>query len=156
MSNNALNMANLSDWVGKELGTSHWVTVDQACINSFANCTGDHQWIHVDVERATRESPFGGPIAHGYLTLSLLAEMSTDIGIIPPDAVAAFNYGMDKVRFLTPVRAGARVRNKAVLMEVTDQGAGRKLVKINNTVEIEGLPKPALVAETLAVLVGPA
>ena len=108
----------------------------------------------MDVERATRESPFGGPIAHGYLTLSLLADMSADIGIIPPDAVAAVNYGMDKVRFLTPVKAGVRVRNTAVLTEVTDQGGGRKLVKINNTVEIEGAPKPALVAETLAVLVG--
>ena len=147
-------MVTLSDWVGKSLGTSQWVTVDQARINHFADCTGDHQWIHVDVERATRESPFGGPIAHGYLTLSLLADMSADIGIIPPDAVAAVNYGMDKVRFLTPVKAGVRVRNTAVLTEVTDQGGGRKLVKINNTVEIEGAPKPALVAETLAVLVG--
>ncbi|MBP8018637.1 MAG: MaoC family dehydratase [Hylemonella sp.] len=154
MSNTALTMVTLSDWVGKSLGTSQWVTVDQARINHFADCTGDHQWIHVDVERATRESPFGGPIAHGYLTLSLLADMSADIGIIPPDAVAAVNYGMDKVRFLTPVKAGVRVRNTAVLTEVTDQGGGRKLVKINNTVEIEGAPKPALVAETLAVLVG--
>lgn len=154
MSNTALTMVTLSDWVGKSLGTSQWVTVDQARINHFADCTGDHQWIHVDVERATRESPFGGPIAHGYLTLSLLADMSADIGIIPPDAVAAVNYGMDEVRFLTPVKAGVRVRNTAVLTEVTDQGGGRKLVKINNTVEIEGAPKPALVAETLAVLVG--
>jgi acyl dehydratase len=154
MSNSALSVATLSDWVGKELGTSHWVTVDQTRINTFADCTGDHQWIHVDVERAKKESPFGGPVAHGYLTLALLAEMSMDIGIIPKDAVAAFNYGMDKVRFLAPVKAGVRVRNRAVLTEVVDQGGGRKLVKVLNTVEIEGETKPALIAETLAVLVG--
>ena len=154
MDKTLLSVATLSDWVGKELGTSQWVTVDQTRINEFAHCTGDHQWIHVDVERAKKESPFGGPIAHGYLTLALLAEMSMDIGIIPKDAVAPFNYGIDKVRFLTPVKAGARVRNRAVLAEVTDQGGGRKLVKVSNTVEIEGEAKPALIAETLAVLVG--
>lgn len=154
MSNPTLSVATIADWVGKELGTSQWVTVDQARINSFADCTGDHQWIHVDVERAKKESPFGGPVAHGYLTLALLAEMSMDIGIIPKDAIAAFNYGMDKVRFLAPVKAGARVRNHAVLASVTDQGGGRKLVKVTNTVEIEGETKPALIAETLAVLVG--
>ena len=154
MSENTYGMASLSDWLGKELGTSKWVTVDQQRINEFAHCTGDHQWIHVDVERARKESPFGGPVAHGYLTLALLAESSMDIGVVPKDAVAAFNYGMDKVRFLAPVKAGARVRNRITLAEVTDQGQGRKLVKMINTVEIEGEAKPALVAETLAMLVG--
>jgi len=151
-----LSVATLSDWIGKELGTSKWVTVDQNRINEFAHCTGDHQWIHVDVERAKKESPFGGPVAHGYLTLALLAEMSMDIGVVPKDAVAAFNYGLDKVRFLAPVKAGARLRNRVTLAEVTDQGKGRKLVKLVNTVEIEGESKPALIAETLAVLVGSA
>ena len=154
MSENTYGMASLSDWLGKELGTSKWVTVDQQRINEFAHCTGDHQWIHVDVERARKESPFGGPVAHGYLTLALLAESSMEIGVVPKDAVAAFNYGMDKVRFLAPVKAGARVRNRITLAEVTDQGQGRKLVKMINTVEIEGEAKPALVAETLAMLVG--
>lgn len=154
MANPTLSVATLEDWIGKELGTSPWVTVDQTRINEFAHCTGDHQWIHVDVERAKKESPFGGPVAHGYLTLALLAEMSAEIGIIPKDAVAAFNYGMDKVRFLAPVKSGARVRNHATLAAVTDQGGGRKLVKVVNTVEIEGETKPALIAETLAVLVG--
>ena len=154
MTNPALSVATLEDWIGKELGISPWVTVDQTRINEFAHCTGDHQWIHVDVERAKKESPFGGPVAHGYLTLALLAEMSAEIGIIPKDAVAAFNYGMDKVRFLATVKAGARVRNHATLASVTDQGGGRKLVKVVNTVEIEGETKPALMAETLAVLVG--
>jgi acyl dehydratase len=95
-------------------------------------------------------------VAHGYLTLALLADMSMDVGVVPKDAVAAFNYGLDKVRFLTPVKAGVRVRNRVTLTEVTEQGRGRKLVKLNNTVEIEGEAKPALIAETLAVLVGPA
>ena len=154
MTASTLSVATLADWIGKEISTSDWVTVDQTRINEFAHCTGDHQWIHVDVERANKESPFGGPVAHGYLTLSLLAEMSMNIGVVPKDAVAAFNYGLDKVRFLAPVKAGARLRARITVAEVTDQGGGRKLVKMVNTVEIEGETKPALVAETLAVLVG--
>ena len=110
MTTAALTVATLADWVGKEIGTSSWVTVSQERINAFAECTNDKQWIHIDVERAKRESPFGGPIAHGYLTLSLLADMSYEIGSVPKDAAAVFNYGLDKVRFLSPVKAGARVR----------------------------------------------
>jgi acyl dehydratase len=154
MTDPTLSVARIADWVGKELGVSKWTTVSQERISEFAHCTGDHQWIHVDVERATKESPFGGPVAHGYLTLALLAETSMDIGVVPKDVVAAFNYGLDKVRFLAPVKAGARVRNRVALMEVTDQGGGRKLVKLSNTMEIEGESRPALIAETLAVLVG--
>jgi acyl dehydratase len=155
MTTSTLTVATLSDWVGKELGTSQWVTVDQDRINEFARCTGDHQWIHVDVERAKKESPFGGPVAHGYLTLGLLADASMNIGVVPKDAVAAFNYGLDKVRFLAPVKAGARLRTHITLAEVKDQGGARKLVKLINTIEIEGEAKPALIAETLVVLVGP-
>ena len=84
--------------VGRELGVSSWVTVDQDRIDQFAACTGDRQWIHVDVERARRESPFGGPVAHGYLTLSLVAAMVTELGVIPPDAATGLNYGLNKVR----------------------------------------------------------
>lgn len=153
MTNATLSVANLNEWIGKEVGVSDWVLIDQARINAFADCTNDHQWIHVDVERAKRESPFGGPVAHGFLTLSLLADMGSNIGVIPKDVVAAFNYGMDKVRFLAPVKAGARVRARVVLMEVTEQAGGRKLIKLGNTVEIEGETKPALIAETLAMLV---
>jgi acyl dehydratase len=151
-----LSVANVADWVGNEIGTSDWVTIGQERINEFARCTGDHQWIHVDVERARKESPLGAPIAHGYLTLSLLSRMCMDIGVVPSDAVAAFNYGLDKVRFLTPVKAGSRVRAVARVAEVKDQGMGRKLVKLINSVEIEGEPKPAMVAETLTLLVGAA
>jgi acyl dehydratase len=152
----AFSLATLSNWIGKELGTSPWVTVDQTRIDEFAHCTGDDQWIHVDVERAKKESPFGGPVAHGYLTLALLAKMSMEIGVVPKDAVAAFNCGLDKVRFLAPVKAGARLRARISLAEVTEQGGSRKLIKMVNTVEIEGESKPALIAETLAVLVGAA
>jgi acyl dehydratase len=156
MTTSTLSVANLADWVGNELGTSEWVTVGQDRIDEFARCTGDHQWIHVDIERATKESPLGGPVAHGYLTLSLLSRMCMDIGVVPSDALAAFNYGLDKVRFLTPVKAGARVRTRTVVAEVKDLGMGRKLVKLVNAVEIEGEPKPAMVAETLTLLVGSA
>jgi len=150
----ALTMDSLTDWLGKELGVSTWKGIEQDRIAQFANCTGDQQWIHVDVERARRESPFGGPVAHGFLTLSMLPAMGMEIGIVPNDAVAVFNYGIDKLRFLAPVKAGARVRCRAVLIEVTDQGSGRKLMKVQNTVEIEGEAKPALVAESLAMVVG--
>ena len=155
MTTSTFSFATLSDWIGKELGTSRWVTVDQDRINEFARSTGDHQWIHVDVERAKKESPFGGPVAHGYLTLSLLADASMNIGVVPKDAVAALNYGLDKVRFLAPVKAGSRLRTHITLAEVKDQAGGRKLVKLLNTIEIEGQAKPALIAETLIVLVGP-
>lgn len=143
----------LGDFVGRELGVSDWVVVDQERIDAFAECTGDRQWIHVDVERAKRESPFGGTIAHGYLTLSLLASLAMEIGIVPKDASAGLNYGLDKVRFMTPVKAGARVRNRVTLESAENKGGGRVLVKTMNTLEIEGEDKPALVAQTLAMLI---
>ena len=106
MSIKGYSVATIDDFVGRELGISDWVVVDQARIDAFAACTGDRQWIHVDEERAKRESPFGGTIAHGYLTLSLLAALAIEIGLIPEDASAGLNYGLDKVRFMTPVKAG--------------------------------------------------
>jgi acyl dehydratase len=147
------SIATLDEFVGQELGVSDWVTIDQARIDTFAQCTGDNQWIHVDVERAARESPFGGTIAHGYLTLSLLASLAMEVGLIPAGASAGLNYGLDKVRFITPVRAGARVRSRIVLIEVERKGGGRVIVKTSNELQIEGEDKPALIAETLALLV---
>lgn len=147
------SMATLDAFVGKELGVSEWVEIDQARIDAFAQCTGDHQWIHVDVERAKRESPFGGTIAHGYLTLSLVAGQMIDMGAVPHDASAAVNYGLEKARFLTPVKAGARVRNRLSLLAADRKGDGRVLLRMENTMEIEGEGKPALVAEALALLV---
>jgi acyl dehydratase len=147
------SMATLSEFVGRELGVSQWTTVDQERIDSFAACTGDRQWIHVDVERARRDSPFGGTIAHGYLTLALVASLSMELGLVPADATAGLNYGLDKVRFMAPVRAGARVRNRVVLLSAEDKGGGRVLIKTQNTLQVEGEEKPVLIAETLAMLV---
>jgi acyl dehydratase len=147
-------MATAGEFVGRELGASDWVAVDQDRIDRFAACTGDRQWIHVDVERARRESPFGGPIAHGYLSLSLVAAMVMELGVIPPDAATGLNYGLDKVRFIAPVKAGARVRTRASLLAAEPQSDSRMLVKLQCTLEIEGEAKPALVAETLCMLIG--
>ena len=147
-------MASAPQFVGRELGVSDWVAVDQERIDAFAACTGDRQWIHVDVERASRESPFGGPIAHGYLTLSLVAAMVMELGVIPPDAATGLNYGLDKVRFIAPVKAGARVRTRASLAAAEAQSGGRMLLKLDCTLEIEGEAKPALVAQTLCMLIG--
>jgi acyl dehydratase len=148
-----LTMAGLGERVGHELGLSDWAAIDQPRIDAFASCTGDHQWIHVDVERAKRESPFRGPIAHGYLALAMVAPLAMQVGIIPRDAAAGLNYGVDKVRFLAPVPAGARVRLRVVLVGIEPREGGQVLMKTLNTMEIEGSEKPALIAETLALLV---
>lgn len=147
-------MATAAEFAGRELGVSEWIRIDQARIDTFAACTGDRQWIHVDVERARRDSPFGGTIAHGYLILSLVAATVMEIGIIPPDASAGLNYGLDKVRFIAPVKAGARVRNRAKLLSAEAQEGGRLLLKLQCTLEIEDEAKPALVAESLCLLIG--
>lgn len=154
MTQEGYSLANIQEFVGKELGISDWIEVDQARIDEFADCTGDHQWIHVDVERARRESPFGTTIAHGYLTLSLLPKMQYSIGTLPSGVKHALNYGLDKARFITPVKAGARVRDRALLLAAEDKGDGRVLTTTRHTVEIEGEEKPALVADTLALLMG--
>jgi acyl dehydratase len=152
MTQEGYTLATINEFVGKELGVSDWITVDQQRINEFADCTGDHQWIHVDVERAQRESPFGGTVAHGYLTLSLLPAMQYQVGTVPGGVTAALNYGADKVRFITPVRAGARIRDRVTLLAVEDKGGGRLLLTSRHSVEIEGVDKPALVADTLAMV----
>jgi len=150
----AYSMATAADFVGRELGASNWVVVDQARIDQFATCTGDAQWIHVDVDRATREGPFGAPIAHGYLSLSLTAAMLMEIGIIPPDAASGLNYGLDKVRFLSPVKARKRVRARVTLLSAQPQDGGRLLLKLDCKLEIEDEAKPALIAEVLCMLIG--
>jgi acyl dehydratase len=148
-----LTISQLGERVGQELGVSDWVTIDQSRIDKFAACTGDHQWIHVDVERAERESPYGGAVAHGYLTLAMIAPLSMQIGVIPKDAAAGLNYGVDKARFLAPVPAGARVRLRVVLTGVEPKDGGQAIMKTRNTLEVEGSDKPAVVAETLAFLI---
>jgi len=135
--------------VGEEVGTSEWLTIDQERVNRFAEATDDFQWIHVDVERADA-GPFGGTIAHGYLTLSLLPYLGSQIFDLQTPG-AKLNYGLNKVRFPTPVRVGSRVRATCTFSQVTDVPAGKQ-VTMNYVVEIEGESKPALVAEFLVLL----
>lgn len=156
MAETELTFDDLKGMVGQELGVSGWVEVDQAMIDAFAETTRDRQWIHVDVERARRESPYGAPVAHGFLTLSLVAAMSYEIGTKPRGLAASVNYGLDKVRFLSPVKAGARVRLRSTLLSFEEKSPGQFLMKTNSTVEIEGEERPALVAETLVLLVAEA
>ena len=140
----------LQGLIGQEVGVSRWFVVDQARIDAFADCTEDRQFIHVDPE-AARATPFGGTIAHGFLTLSLASAMSYD-AVRPLDGVVmGVNYGFDKLRFLTPVRAGRRVRGRFKLLSAEDKGGGRWLLKHELIVEIDGEDKPALVAEWLAM-----
>ncbi|GAA5512898.1 putative enoyl-CoA hydratase 1 [Deinococcus carri] len=135
--------------VGQELSLSDWVTVTQEMVNQFADATGDHQFIHVDPERAA-QTPFGGPIAHGFLTLSLLAGFFRTQGSFPQLAGTRMvvNYGLNRVRFIAPVPVGSRLRNRAVLLNVED-GPGYAQLTVANTIEIENAPKPAATAETV-------
>ena len=140
----------LKNEIGNELGTSPWHTVDQGQINTFAEATGDHQWIHVDVDRATNESPYGAPIAHGHLTLSLVPMLiSNTIAYLP--RTAGINYGLDKVRFMAPVKAGKRVRGKVSLRNAERINDTTVKVLYSTVVEIEGEEKPACVAESIAL-----
>jgi acyl dehydratase len=133
--------------IGEELGVGDWVEVQQDRINTFADATGDHQWIHVDEERA-KQGPFGQTIAHGYLTLSLIPSLGG--GGLGLDGVRmGVNYGLDRVRFIRPVKAGSRVRARRKLLDVTE-GEGFVQMKVEVTVEIDGEAKPACVAETLS------
>ena len=134
---------------GEALGTSDWLTIDQERVDTFAAATGDDQWIHVDVARAT-EGPFGGTIAHGYLTLSLLPVLGTQVFSLDTPG-ARINYGLNKVRFPHPVLVGSRVRAHAEVAGVVDVPAGRQLT-LRWTVEIEDVDKPACVAETVVLL----
>lgn len=140
----------LKQKVGMELGVSEWNTVDQEMIDRFADLTGDHQWIHVDRERAAR-GPFKGTIAHGFLVLSLMAKLSQSIGIVLQGSQMGMNYGFDRVRITNFVRAGSRIRARLVLKEITERQPGQWLMTMATTVEIEGETKPAIVADWLAL-----
>jgi acyl dehydratase len=134
--------------VGTHFGYSDWIEVDQERVDRFADSTGDHQWIHVDVERAARESPFGGPIAHGYLTMSLSNALLPTVVEVRGISMGV-NYGVDKVRFPAPVPVGSRVRAGVELIEVTEVGEGVQ-TKMVITMEIDGGDKPACVIEALS------
>ena len=137
---------------GEHLGTSDWTEITQGQVNIFAEATGDHQWIHVDVDRANAESPYGGPIAHGYLSLSLLPALGWQI-YSTEGARLGVNYGSNKVRFPAPVPVGSRVRLSLVLLDVMHRPDGAVHLVVEQTLEIEGHPKPALVAETVSRVV---
>lgn len=145
--------ADLTGHAGKEIGLSEWIRVDQTRIDQFADVTEDHQFIHLDAERAAKETPFGGTIAHGFLSLSLLSRMAMDIGFVLDGMTMGINYGFDKVRFLQPVKSGSRVRGRFVLEEAIERQSGQWMLRFGVTVEIEGSDKPALIAQWLTMQV---
>lgn len=151
--NQRIKAAELPDYVGREVGVTDWLAVEQARIDQFADATDDHQYIHVDAERAAR-TPFGGTIAHGFLTLSLLSALaSRGGGIKLENTVMGINYGLDRVRFVNPVRSGQRIRARFTLAGAEEKSPGRFLLRYAVTVEIEGEEKPALVADWLGMTV---
>ncbi|SEM95182.1 Acyl dehydratase [Pseudomonas sp. ok272] len=143
-------VAALKDYVGKELGRSDWLTIDQDRINLFAEATGDYQFIHVDPVKAAH-TPFGGTIAHGFLSLSLIPKLMEDILVLPQGLKMVVNYGLDSVRFIQPVKVNSRVRLKVDMSEVTEKKPGQWLIKVIATLEIEGQEKPAYIAEPLSL-----
>jgi acyl dehydratase len=138
--------------IGQELGVSDWVTVDQDRIDAFADATGDHQWIHVDVERARTESPYRAPIAHGFLTLSMIPALSKDNYRVD-SAKMGINYGLNKVRFLAPVPAGSRLRLRSELVDASRVNGTTVDLIVRQTVELDGSAKPAAVAEVIARMI---
>ncbi|MDI6934480.1 MaoC family dehydratase [Serratia sp. Se-PFBMAAmG] len=143
-------VSELAQHVGKELGRSDWLKIDQQRIDLFAEATGDFQFIHVDPQRAAK-TPFGGTIAHGFLTLSLLPMLMEDIMLLPEGLKMVVNYGLDSVRFVQPVKVDSKVRLKLELREVTEKRPGQWLLKAIATLEIEGEDKPAYIAESLTL-----
>jgi len=136
--------------IGKDAGTSSWLLLDQAKINQFADATGDHQFIHVDPEMA-RNTPFGGTIAHGFLTLSVLPVLKTEAVPLPEGLKMAVNYGFNRIRFLSPVRSGKRIRAHFKMLDFSEKRPGQWQETVEVTVEIEGEEKPALTAEWIAL-----
>ena len=141
----------LVEYVGQEIGSSDWFEVDQDRIDMFADATLDHQFIHFDSEKAT--PLFGSTIAHGFLSLSLVPHLTSQAVLAPENLKMVFNYGLDKVRFINPVNVGSKVRTHSKCVSVDDKGDGRYLMKTEVTMEIEGVEKPAYIAETLSMFV---
>ena len=153
MAGAAITLEEFKAYGGRELAPSAWIPIEQRRVDLFAECTDDHQFIHVDAGRARRETPFGGTIAHGFLTLSLIsAHQPADLPRIQ-GLTFELNYGLDRVRFLAPVRVGARVRILTRVLSVEDKGPGRVLFKMEKTLEIEGEAKPGYVAEQLGMFI---
>lgn len=147
-----ISLSDIKGLVGQELGLSDWIVVDQKMINAFADATDDHQFIHVDPERAKAESTFGGTIAHGFLTISLLSAMNYNCLPHIREQTMGLNYGFDKIRFMAPVKSGARVRGHFTLSEARFRGAGMLMTTYDVWIEIEGEKKPALTATWLTII----
>jgi acyl dehydratase len=148
-----MNISELHTLVGRELAPSDWISIDQARIDAFAACTDDHQFIHTDPERSRRESPYGTTIAHGFLSLSLLAAHRPADFPALDDLGLTINYGLDRLRFLAPVPVGSRVRLLTRVLQAEPKGAGRVLLKQEKTLQIEGAEKPGYIAEQLTLFV---
>ncbi|MFT6005945.1 MAG: acyl dehydratase [Pseudoalteromonas tetraodonis] len=151
MSNTPLSLDQFLNSVGRKPEPSDWIVLDQSRIDAFADCTEDHQFIHVDPE-AAKSTPFGTTIAHGFLSLSMLAKMAEGLIVAPEGMVMGMNYGFDKVRFLAPVKSGKRIRGRSEIISIEQKDEKRFLLKQAITVEIEGEDKPALIAEWLNML----
>lgn len=147
-------LSTLKDHIGHDFGSSKPMKITQHKINTFADATGDHQWIHTNVEMAKKHSPFGGTVAHGFLSLSFVAGAMGSTGIVPKEAKGVLNYGVEGVRFLSPVMPGQDVVANFVLKDVQDKGKGQQLISVDATVTVPGAPKPALVGTFLAMIVG--
>jgi acyl dehydratase len=145
------SLAEIRSRIGDEVGVSSWLTIDQHRIDEFADATEDRQFIHVDPEAAGR-TPFGGTIAHGFLSLSMLSRMAAEAMLVPDSIKMAVNYGLDRVRFIAPVKSGKRIRGRFRLDSVEEKAAGQMLLRHTVTVEIEGEEKPALTAEWLGLI----
>ena len=149
-----LPIEEIQKMIGQETGVSEWFEISQERINNFAEATNDHQFIHVDPE-AAKSTPWGTTISHGFLTLSLLSYMSTEVGLAPENFAMAINYGLDKVRFIEAVPVNSRIRASSKLLEVHDKKRGRWLLKSAVTIEIENVDKPAAIVEALTLFIIP-
>ena len=145
------SLDDIRERIGTEIGVSDWLTIDQARINAFADATEDRQFIHVDPDAAAR-TPFGGTVAHGFLSLSMLSRMAAEAMLIPDNVKTAVNYGLDRVRFIAPVKSGQRIRGRFTLDSIEEKAPGQLLLRHSVTVEIEGVDKPALTAQWLGLL----
>ncbi|MFT5580494.1 MAG: acyl dehydratase [Paraglaciecola psychrophila] len=143
--------AEMNNYIGKEMEPGAWFTIDQDRVNQFADVTVDHQFIHLDEEKA-KMTPFGGTIAHGFLTLSLLSHLAGESSLVPEEIMMGVNYGFDKVRFLNPVRVGSEVRAVVTIADVTEKNPNQFLIKQAISVEIKGEEKPALICEWLTMV----
>lgn len=152
MTQTTIRADDLPSLVGRELQPSEWLEITQERVNQFADATNDQQFIHIDPERAS-QTPFGGPIAHGFLSLSLLSFLNAQNAAVPENLVMGINYGSDKIRYLTPVRVGKRIRSRQRVLEVSEKKPGHWLLKTQVTVEIESEDTPALIAEILSMMV---